>query len=223
MVTGVLGFPHRFMRAVGLEQSRGQSSLVLISSRDSTERVLVFQLGSVCLLKADVLSWFLFLKSHICRSFWCGNLVLIAWIRSEILLVVVGETSSDLFASALPFWLVWPWCMCREDVWTWVGKGQIWKKNVIKLIYLVFKSSTEWRYWNMTLFYLVSGNLLVWILSGLMQYPWDTTRTRRNVSAWPFIFPRNDQSWIPAVTLLQDPMSTPPLLFSLLFLAILEN
>lgn len=104
MVTGVLCFPHHFMRAVGLEQSRGQSGLVLISSRDSAERVLAFQLGSVCLLKADMLSWFLFLKSHICKSCWCVNLVLTLRIRSEILLVVVGETSSSLCPLSLAEW-----------------------------------------------------------------------------------------------------------------------
>lgn len=35
------------------------------------------------------------------------NLVWTVWISSEILLGVVDETSSDLFVSALPFWLVW--------------------------------------------------------------------------------------------------------------------
>lgn len=122
MVTGVFCFPHHFVRAVRLEKSRGQSSPVLISSRDSAERILVFHLGSVCLLKADMLSWSLFLKSHICKSCWWVKLVLTVWIRSEIVLVVVGETSSDLFVSALPFWLVWLSCVCGEDVWTRIGK-----------------------------------------------------------------------------------------------------
>lgn len=61
----------------------------------------------------------------------------------------------------------------------------------------------------------VSGNLLVWIPAGLMKYPQDTARTRRDLFAQVFIFPHNDQSRIPAVTLFQYPMPT-PVLFAIL-------
>lgn len=114
-------------------------------------------------------------KCHLCKSGWCVNSALTAWIKSETLADVfslypplmrcsvvlcpssigpwlraaeqrvrwghsdsacgwwhrcglvttsalrVDETSSELFASSLPLWLVWPWCICGRGC---VGTGR---------------------------------------------------------------------------------------------------